>query len=167
MLMIRLARIGKKKQPYDRLVVSEKARDLYGRSLEILGHYNPRTKKIELKKERILHWLKMGARASATVHNLLIANEIIKGEKVKVSEISKKRIEKSKKKSKEDKTKAKEEEPKKESEKTQSTGEQEPKNEPEDERKEEIPKPAEEPKTKEETKEKFPEKEEKIEEKNG
>ncbi len=96
--MIRLARIGKKKQPYYRLVVSEKARDLYGRHLEILGNYNPRTKKAEFKKDRVLHWLKMGAQASNTVHNLLVSNKIIEGGKIKVSKISKKRAEKQKKK---------------------------------------------------------------------
>jgi len=96
--MIRLARIGKKKQPYYRLIISEKARDLYGRHLEILGNYNPRTKKGEFKKERILYWLNLGAKASATVHNLLITNKVIEGKKEKVSTISKKKLEKMKKK---------------------------------------------------------------------
>ncbi|MDP3900437.1 MAG: 30S ribosomal protein S16 [bacterium] len=90
MLMIRLARIGKKKQPYYRLIVSEKARDMYGKSLEILGHYNPRTKAAEIKSERVKYWISQGAQASATVNNLLISNKIIEGKKKKSSKISKK-----------------------------------------------------------------------------
>ncbi len=91
MLMIRLARIGKKKQPYYRLVVSEKARDMYGKALEILGNYNPRTKEAKLDADRIKHWLSKGAQASATVNNLLITKGIIEGKKQKSSTLSNKR----------------------------------------------------------------------------
>jgi len=91
MLMIRLARIGKKKQPYYRLVISEKARDMYGKALEILGNYNPRTKTVEIKADRVKYWLSKGAQASATVNNLLISEKIIEGKKETVSRISKKR----------------------------------------------------------------------------
>jgi len=68
-----------------RLVISEKARDPYGRALEILGSYNPYTKELQAKSERINHWLTQGAQMSATVNNLLVAKEIVKGEKVKAS----------------------------------------------------------------------------------
>ena len=87
MLKIRLARIGKKKQPYYRIIISEQARDTYGRALEILGSYNPRTKKIELKNERVKYWLSVGAAVSPTMHNLLITNNIYSGEKVNVTHI--------------------------------------------------------------------------------
>ena len=103
MLMIRLARIGKKKQPYYRLVISEKARDMYGKALEILGNYNPRTKTVEIKADRVKYWLSKGAQASATVNNLLIREKIIEGKKEKVSRISKKRTAKNKKKDDKDK----------------------------------------------------------------
>ncbi|MFH1325876.1 MAG: 30S ribosomal protein S16 [Candidatus Falkowbacteria bacterium] len=99
MLMIRLARIGKKKQPYYRLVVSEKARDMYGKALEILGNYNPRTKEAKLNADRIKHWLSNGAQASATVNNLLITKGIIEGKKQKSSTLSNKRKKKLDKKS--------------------------------------------------------------------
>lgn len=68
-----------------RFVISEKTKDPYGRALEILGHYNPFTKEIEAKKDRIEHWLSVGAQMTPTVNNLLIEKQIIKGEKVKAS----------------------------------------------------------------------------------
>ena len=41
MLMIRLARFGAKKKPFYRIVVIEKERARNGRSVEVVGHYNP------------------------------------------------------------------------------------------------------------------------------
>ena len=46
--------------------------------LEILGNYNPHNKEINFKEERIKHWLSQGAKASETVHNLLIKKGVIK-----------------------------------------------------------------------------------------
>jgi len=93
MLMIRLQRIGKKKQPTYRLVISEKTKDTQGDSLEILGHYNPlsKDKTLELKEDRIKHWLDKGAQASNTVHNLLIKAGIVTGKKKKSVVITNKR----------------------------------------------------------------------------
>ena len=72
MLMIRLARMGARKQPYYRVVVIEKERARNGRSLEIVGTYNPRTTpaSVDLKRERIEHWLSKGAKLSETVSRL-------------------------------------------------------------------------------------------------
>lgn len=109
MLTIRLSRVGKKNKPTYRLIVSEKARDPFGRALEILGSYNPHTKELQTKKERILHWIKNGASLSATVNNLLVNNKIIEGEKVKTTKLkTKKRLAKKAEKTKQEKT-AKEE----------------------------------------------------------
>jgi len=85
MLIIRLSRIGKKNKPMYRLIISEKSRDLYGQSLEILGSYNPHSKELQTKAERINYWLGKGAGMSPTVNNLLIEKGIIKGEKIKAS----------------------------------------------------------------------------------
>lgn len=87
MLMIRLARQGKTKQPTYRLIVSEKTKDTFGSFLEELGSFNPRTNPptINLKAERIKHWINKGAQASPTVHNLLIDQKVIEGKKVKAS----------------------------------------------------------------------------------
>jgi small subunit ribosomal protein S16 len=41
--MIRLARVGARKQPHYRVVVIEKDRARNGRSVEVVGTYNPRT----------------------------------------------------------------------------------------------------------------------------
>lgn len=93
MLTIRLTRVGKKKQPTYRFIVSEKARDPWGKALEILGHYNPLSKpaQLVLEKERILYWISKGAQTSDTVRNLLITEKVIEGDKAKLSQISKRR----------------------------------------------------------------------------
>ncbi len=96
MLTIRLSRIGKKKKPMYRLVISEKARDPYGRALEILGSYNPFTKELIAKKDRIEYYLGNGAGMSNTVNNLLLEHKIIKGDKVKASKPGKKKEEENK-----------------------------------------------------------------------
>lgn len=85
MLMIRLARRGKKNSPFFRVVISEKARDTLGKSLEILGYYNPvsKVKDLRFDKERILYWISKGAQLSPTVRNLLVGEKIIEGEKIK------------------------------------------------------------------------------------
>ena len=91
MLTIRLSRVGRKNKPNYRLIVSEKTKDPYGRALEILGSYDPYSKKLEVKQDRIKHWIDNGSGMSKTVSNLLIENKIIEGEKVKATNISKKR----------------------------------------------------------------------------
>jgi small subunit ribosomal protein S16 len=85
MLMIRLSRVGKKNQPSYRLTIAERSRDPYGKALEILGFYNPRSKELQAKKERIEYWLSKGAQMTPTVNNLLINNNVIAGEKVKTT----------------------------------------------------------------------------------
>ncbi|MDD5071890.1 MAG: 30S ribosomal protein S16 [Patescibacteria group bacterium] len=93
MLTIRLSRIGKKNKPMYRLIISEKSRDLYGQSLEILGSYNPGNKELQAKAERIKYWLEKGAGMSPTVNNLLIEKGLIKGEKIKASKARNKKKE--------------------------------------------------------------------------
>ena len=87
MIVIRLTRVGKKKQPSYRLVVQEKQRDPWGKALDIVGFYDPRTKPktIKLNEERINFWLGKGAQASPTVHNLLVDAKVVKGEKLKAT----------------------------------------------------------------------------------
>ncbi len=70
--MIRLSRVGARKQPYYRVVVIEKEMARDGRNVEVVGTYNPRTNpaKIDLKRERIEHWVSKGAKMSDTVARL-------------------------------------------------------------------------------------------------
>ncbi len=93
MLTIRLTRVGKKKQPQYRFIVSEKARDPWGKALEILGSYEPlRTPSaITLDKERVGYWLSKGAQCSDTVWNLLVDQGLVKGEKRASVKLSTKR----------------------------------------------------------------------------
>jgi small subunit ribosomal protein S16 len=66
MVRIRLRRIGLKGQPSYRVVAADKESPRDGRFLEILGFYNPRTEPatIQLKEERIYHWMSNGAQPS-------------------------------------------------------------------------------------------------------
>jgi small subunit ribosomal protein S16 len=73
MLAIRMRKMGSKKRPFFRVVVTDSrvARD--SRFVEILGHYNPRLKpaKVEINRERIDYWVKQGATMSDTVRTLV------------------------------------------------------------------------------------------------
>ena len=71
--MIRLARVGARKQPHYRVVVIEKDRARNGRSVEVVGTYNPRTNPatVDLKRDRIDYWTSNGAQLSDRVEKLL------------------------------------------------------------------------------------------------
>jgi len=71
--MIRLARTGARKQPQYRVVVIEKERARNGRSVEVVGTYNPRgaAARIDLKRDRIDYWVSKGAKMSDRVSKLM------------------------------------------------------------------------------------------------
>ena len=82
MLTIRLQRRGRKNDPSFRVILVEKKRAAKtGIVNEILGNYDARTSKIALEGERIKYWISKGVIVSDTVHNLLISNKVIEGEK--------------------------------------------------------------------------------------
>jgi small subunit ribosomal protein S16 len=84
MLAIRLFRVGKKKQPSYKIVVTNKQNPPQGgQFVEQVGFYNPLTNERTLKEDRIKYWLSVGAQASDTVHNMLITEKVIEGEKRK------------------------------------------------------------------------------------
>lgn len=93
MLAIRLQRVGRKKFPTYRVVISEKTKDPYADSLEILGSYNPHDKEkgLILKEDRVKYWLEKGAQTSETIFNLFLKLGLVKGDKKKSVFISKKR----------------------------------------------------------------------------
>lgn len=72
MVRIRLRRVGAKKQPSYRVVAADKESPRDGRFLEVLGYYNPRTEPstIELKEDRVYHWMSVGAQPSDAVRRL-------------------------------------------------------------------------------------------------
>ncbi len=73
MLAIRLRRTGSKKRPFFRVVVTDSRTARDSSFVEVLGHYNPRTKPetLDLKRERLEHWIKAGAVPSDTVRTLV------------------------------------------------------------------------------------------------
>lgn len=78
MLTIRLARIGKKKKPYYRVVVIERTRSRDGRVREAVGTYDPLKKPAEIKldSDRIKYWLGVGAQPSDTVRSFIKQQKI-------------------------------------------------------------------------------------------
>lgn len=94
MLVIRLFRTGKKKQPSYKVVVTDKNNPPQGgKFVEQVGFYNPISKEKTLHKERINYWIGVGAQPSDTVYNILINEDVIKGEKKKIVFKKKKKIE--------------------------------------------------------------------------
>src|SRR5512132_546268 len=73
MLAILLRRTGSKKRPFFRVVVTDSRAARDSSFVEVLGHYNPRTKPetLDIKRERLDHWMKQGARPSDTVRTLV------------------------------------------------------------------------------------------------
>jgi len=73
MVRIRLARLGTRKKPFYRVVVSDSRSPRDGRFIENVGHYdplqNPPLLKVDL--ERVDHWLSHGAQPSETVGDLI------------------------------------------------------------------------------------------------
>ena len=73
MVVIRMMRVGSKKKPYFRVVVTEARTARESSFVENVGTYNPRTKpaQVQIDRERVDHWLKKGAKPSDSVRTLL------------------------------------------------------------------------------------------------
>ena len=78
MLAIRLARFGKKKQPFYRIVVLDKRKPRNGRTVEVVGTYDPLKKPaaVQMDAERVKYWLSCGAQPSDTVRSFFKAQNI-------------------------------------------------------------------------------------------
>jgi len=78
---IRLARCGKKKKPYYRVVVAQDTAPRDGRFVEIIGTYDPCSDpaKITIDKEKALSWLKKGAQPTQSADQLLRKGGVFKG----------------------------------------------------------------------------------------
>lgn len=72
MVVIRLSRGGAKKRPFYRVVAADRRMPRDGRFIEHVGTFDPRVEKgLNLKIDRIEHWLKVGAQPSPTVKSLI------------------------------------------------------------------------------------------------
>lgn len=82
MLTIRMRRVGAKKKPFFRVVVTEARAARDGRALEVLGYYHPtaQPETLELNRPRLQHWLDRGAQPSSTVRTLLTRNPPVASE---------------------------------------------------------------------------------------
>ncbi len=93
MIRIRLFRTGRKKQPFYKIVVTDKNNPpRSGRFIEDLGYYDPLTKQCDIKEDKAKHWIGEGASVSDTVYNLFIKKGVVVGKKRPVHAISKKEI---------------------------------------------------------------------------
>jgi len=79
MVKIRLRRMGAKKQPTYRFVVTDARSPRDGRFIEIVGHYNPRTepKTVVLDEDKVKNWLSKGAQPSDPVRRLLAERGLV------------------------------------------------------------------------------------------
>ena len=79
MVRIRLRRVGAKKQPSYRIVVADSESPRDGRIIENIGFFNPRTEPetVELKEDRAIYWLSVGAQPSDAVRRLLVSTGVM------------------------------------------------------------------------------------------
>src|SRR5436309_14279034 len=90
MFVIRLQKVGRRNKRSFRVILTPKRSSPKGKVIEFLGNFDPKTNALYLKKERISYWLSKGAKASSTLHNLLIKEKIIEGKKAPKHKIIKK-----------------------------------------------------------------------------
>lgn len=88
MLAIRLTRIGAKKQPSYRIIVSEKRYKRDGRYIDKLGFYNPLTNPatISVDKKKFDYWMKVGAQPTPVIKRIVMG---IKGAKKRAAKKTK------------------------------------------------------------------------------
>lgn len=76
-VVIRLRRMGAKKVPFYRIVVTDSRSPAQGKFIEKVGWYNPREKEVQADREKILNWLQKGAQLSSSVEKLLMNYSVI------------------------------------------------------------------------------------------
>ena len=77
---IRLTRMGKKKNPFYRIVVADQRSRRDGAPIEEIGYYDPMTNPatVKIDADKATKWLNNGAQPTDTVRSLLKKSEIIK-----------------------------------------------------------------------------------------
>jgi small subunit ribosomal protein S16 len=71
MVAIRLARFGRKKGAFYRIVAVDSTKKTAGKNLEVLGYWNPATKELKVNSEKLKVWVGKGAQVSETVKKLI------------------------------------------------------------------------------------------------
>ncbi len=66
------------------MVVAEKRSKMGAPPVEDVGSYNSFSKAVNVKKERVLHWIERGAKPTPTVHNLLVATGTLLEKKISI-----------------------------------------------------------------------------------
>lgn len=91
---LRLRRMGKKKQPIYKVVAADSRSPRDGKFIEAIGLYNPKTNPatVDIKEERALYWLGVGAQPTDTVKNLLSNQGIILKRELKKNGLSEEQI---------------------------------------------------------------------------
>lgn len=80
-----MQRTGRTNSPAFRIIVTEHTRGPKSANfVEKVGSYNPKTKERSLNAERVKYWLSVGAKATGTMHNMLVSAGIVEGKKVNV-----------------------------------------------------------------------------------
>ena len=77
MVKLRLKRIGKRKQPYYRIVAAHVSVARNGRSLAEVGFYDPMHASVKIDEERAIEWLNKGAQMSETVADLFHSQGVL------------------------------------------------------------------------------------------
>jgi len=91
MLTIRFLRQGRKNQPFFKIVIIDKRRSAISNNfVEEVGNFDPKTKALNLNKERIKYWLSVGAKPSPRVFNVLVQEKILEEKKIPVHKKKKK-----------------------------------------------------------------------------
>lgn len=92
MLTLRLQRAGKRNSVLYRVVVAQKASAAGKKFVEILGSYNPHTKNLVMKEDRLKYWTAQRIELSPTVNNLLVTKKLIDGKKTHAFALPKKEV---------------------------------------------------------------------------
>lgn len=77
MVKLRLKRLGKKHQPFYRIVAMKAKTKRDGETIEDLGHYNPMSKDTKVNTERIQYWLSVGAQPTDSVVRILVRQGVV------------------------------------------------------------------------------------------
>ena len=77
MVKLRLKRLGKKKQPFYRIVAIHSTLSRQGRALDQIGTYNPQHATVKINEESAIQWLNRGAVMTETVKALFRSQGVL------------------------------------------------------------------------------------------